>query len=39
VIWNKELEADYWKNEDKAAKGKVSLEDFAKEFAGAFANS
>ncbi|MDZ7900564.1 MAG: NAD(P)H-binding protein [Arcicella sp.] len=39
AISSKELEADYWKNEDKVAKGKVSLADFAKEFAGAFGNS
>jgi uncharacterized protein YbjT (DUF2867 family) len=39
AISSKEIEADYWKNVDKVAFGKVKLEDFAKEFAGVFAHA
>ena len=39
AITSQELEADYWKNEEKVAIGKVKLEDFIQEFAGAFAHS
>ncbi len=39
AISSKELEADYWKNKEKAAIGKVKLDDFVQEFAGAFAHS
>ena len=39
AITSQELEADYWKKEEKIAIGKVKLEDFIQEFAGAFAHS
>jgi uncharacterized protein YbjT (DUF2867 family) len=39
AIASKELEADFWKNKEKAVTGKVKLDDFVQEFAGAFAHS
>ncbi len=39
AITSQELEADYWKNKEKVAPGKVKLEDFVHEFAGAFTHS
>lgn len=39
AITSQELEADYWKNKEKVAVGKIKLDDFAKEFAAVFAQS
>ena len=39
AISSKELEADYWKNKEKATIGKVKLNDFVQQFAVAFAHS
>ncbi len=39
AIASKEIEADYWKNEGKVIIGKIKLNDFVQQFAGAFAHS
>jgi uncharacterized protein YbjT (DUF2867 family) len=39
AISSNELEADYWKNKEKVAIGKVKLNDFVQQFTAAFAHS